>query len=569
MLREAAPERPTLDSTLSSDRPFSPPSTEVIDTRPAVPPSLGMGGERPATLTDVTQPTALSEMEKARLATEFTQQQELARAIRDQQDQGIASLNPPSAPAIEATPYDPFIPIEPRIGERSIGVGDTFSRAAEAREQGLDMPDSTRSALSDAMSPASDTFGGDFLGESQARANIANAAKLKELRNTQPNVGTDSRFGDTMGLQEILAGDFDPVSAPSNAKRDFDVMVPTIDRDSSIDQQLLSKALEAKSLPITPTEDFRREFADYGDDISPFDPSDIKSNAQRAVSDLGLTPITRDGEEYFISPAGMVFKQEGDDLVPVAGGEAMQAMDVAQRQGEDFSASPMGMIPIGTRDVDPTTGLVDPNAPLKRPDVDISGMRTPQFLTDALGPGSTVSDFLNVQEGAAPVTKVDETKTRVTPASPAEDVVGFGTQPGYDDYPMPAPITLSEKEAVGVESLRPKARPKGVAPVAGDTTTPAAPDGGGITTVSTKAINDAAKSTGLGVDAWLAIAKGGAAMAASKNPTLLGALGEGAGVAASSLQRQRASDKAASLKQGEIDATLASCTDTSGGCGKE
>ncbi len=45
--------------------------------------------------------------------------------------------------------------------------------------------------------------------------------------------------------------------------------------DRSIDQQLLSKALEAKSLPITPTQDFRREFADYGDDISPFDPADI------------------------------------------------------------------------------------------------------------------------------------------------------------------------------------------------------------------------------------------------------------------------------------------------------
>ncbi len=38
-------------------------------------------------------------------------------------------------------PYVPFIPIEPRIGERSIGVGDTFSRAAAAREQGLDMPE--------------------------------------------------------------------------------------------------------------------------------------------------------------------------------------------------------------------------------------------------------------------------------------------------------------------------------------------------------------------------------------------------------------------------------------------
>ena len=139
VLREAAPQAPSLESVLSSDRPFSPTSMEVTDTRPAVPPSLGMGGERPATLTDSTQtainqqqalidamspefdtfggdalaraeqisnlsgpsisevsPTVdldlttqpdLSEMEKARLATQFTQQQELARAIRNQQAQ--------------------------------------------------------------------------------------------------------------------------------------------------------------------------------------------------------------------------------------------------------------------------------------------------------------------------------------------------------------------------------------------------------------------------------------------------------------------------------------------------
>ncbi len=379
-----------------------------------------------------------------------------------------------------------------------------------------------------------------------AQRQAEEAANVEALRNTQPNVdvGTD----------------------PSNAKRDFDVMVPTIDRDSSIDQQLLSKALEAKSLPITPTEDFRREFADYGDDISPFDPSDIKSNAQRAVSDLGLQPITRDGEEYFISPAGMVFKQEGDDLVPVAGGEAMQTVEVAQDLGVDLSGPSWGQY--GSYAVDPVTGEVDKSrfTPFK---VDISGAKTPQFLTDALGPGSTVSDFLNVQEGAAPVTKVDETKTRVAPASPAEDVVGFGTQPGYDDYPMPAPITMSEEEAVGVESLRPKARPQGVAPVAGDTTTPASPDAGGITTVSTKAINDTAKSTGLGVDAWLAIAQGGAAMAASKNPTLLGAFGEGMGVAAAGLQKQRAADKTADLAQAKIDATLQAARIRAAAAGRE
>jgi hypothetical protein len=133
---------------------------------------------------------------------------------------------------------------------------------------------------------------------------------------------------------------------------------------------------------------------------------------------------------------------------------------------------------------------------------------------------------------------------------------GFGVQPRYDVDQLPKPVevgteadpvVLSEKEAVGIETVRPKARPQGVAPV---------PDAGGITTVSTKAINDAAKSTGLGADAWLAIAKGGAAIAASKNPTLLGALGEGAGVAASSLMAQRASEKKLAQDQARIDATL-------------
>jgi len=138
----------------------------------------------------------------------------------------------------------------------------------------------------------------------------------------------------------------------------------------------------------------------------------------------------------------------------------------------------------------------------------------------------------------------------------------FPEQPRYDVDQLPGPIGAGTEAdpitmgdaPVGIEAARPKARPQGVAPVV-DTTTPTTPDGG-ITTVSTKAINDAAKSTGLGADAWLAIAKGGAAIAASKNPTLLGALGEGAGVAASSLMAQRASDKAASLKQDQIDATL-------------
>jgi hypothetical protein len=118
------------------------------------------------------------------------------------------------------------------------------------------------------------------------------------------------------------------------------------------------------------------------------------------------------------------------------------------------------------------------------------------------------------------------------------------------------PVVLSEKEAVGIEAARPKAAPVALK-AERDAAKLSAPDGGGITTVSTKAINDAAKqSKGLSTDAWLAIAQGGAAMAASKNPTLLGAFGEGAGVAAAGLQKQRAAEKTAGLAQAKIDATL-------------
>ena len=62
VLREAAPQAPSLESAISSDRSFNPQQMEVTDTRPSVPPSLGMGGERPATLTDSTQ-TAINQQQ--------------------------------------------------------------------------------------------------------------------------------------------------------------------------------------------------------------------------------------------------------------------------------------------------------------------------------------------------------------------------------------------------------------------------------------------------------------------------------------------------------------------------
>ena len=101
-------------------------------------------------------------------------------------------------------------------------------------------------------------------------------------------------------------------------------------------------------------------------------------------------------------------------------------------------------------------------------------------------------------------------------------------------------------------SLRPKARPADLIPAAEPDV-----DTGGIASTSSDAINAAVKkSGGLSTDAWLAIAQGGAAMAASRSPTLIGALGEGIGAAAKGLQAQRKTEKAAALEQAKIDATL-------------
>ncbi len=110
----------------------------------------------------------------------------------------------------------------------------------------------------------------------------------------------------------------------------------------------------------------------------------------------------------------------------------------------------------------------------------------------------------------------------------------------------------AELEQNRLAGIRPKARPADLIPAT-------KPDvgTGGIASTSSDAINAAVKqSGGLSTDAWLAIAQGGAAMAASRSPTLIGALGEGIGAAAKGLQAQRKTEKAAALEQAKIDATL-------------
>ena len=113
-----------------------------------------------------------------------------------------------------------------------------------------------------------------------------------------------------------------------------------------------------------------------------FTGGDIDPSALTSEADMGLTSITgEDGEEYFTSPAGSIFKKENGELKSVSGGEAMKVVDIAQRQGKDFSKSPVGEIPFGTRDVDPRTGMVSPDT-FKKLSIPIGDLKTPKMITD-------------------------------------------------------------------------------------------------------------------------------------------------------------------------------------------
>jgi hypothetical protein len=288
-----------------------------------------------------------------------------------------------------------------------------------------------------------------------AQRQAEETANLEALRKTQPNVdvGTDPRFGDTMGLQEVLAGDFDPVS-------------------------------DASSKPATP--------------YVPFIPIEPRIG-ERSIG------------------VGDTFSRAAE----------------AREQGLDM---PNPMPPASTD---------------LRGDPGQYGF--PQ--ADNIAMGKSIAE-LDKQLKEIP-SELSNVPTDLNPA-------GFGVQPRYDVDQLPKPVEVGTEAdpitmgdaPVGIETARPKAAPVALK-AERDAAKLFAPDGGGITTVSTKAINDAAKqSKGLSTDAWLAIAQGGAAMAASKNPTLLGAFGEGAGVAAAGLQKQRAAEKTAGLAQAKIDATL-------------
>ena len=244
---------------------------------------------------------------------------------------------------------------------------------------------------------------------------------------------------------------------------------------------------------------------------------------------LGFTPITaEDGSKRFISPAGMVYNSDGK---LISGGEAMQTVDIAQQQGEDFSKSPLGTLPFGTNEVD-EAGNVVPGT-FKPISIPIGGAKTPEFVEQNVG--RPLVDLLSIEEGSAPVTSVDESETRVSPATPAEDVVGKTpvklpvTTSGIEDFVEQEKFRTFDKPTVNNEdgdggSDTPKLDPDLPGGPSGIGGTGGTGGMGGIEGQLADMLKSMDKSREQ--DKWLALANTGLALMASKQPTLGGALGE-------------------------------------------
>ena len=571
VLREAAPQAPSLESVLSSDRPFSPTSMEVTDTRPAVPPSLGMGGERPATLTDSTQtainqqqalidamspefdtfggdalaraeqisnlsgpsisevsPTVdldlttqpdLSEMEKARLATQFTQQQELARAIRNQQAQ-------PQAQPYEGGEYTNADAIE-SFNKRTFGKPMTPADKAEERLLFNNMnipPDSPFAEFAGVDNPETEfrgyRGGKNYMDESE---DFYDDISKNLLPPKTPDQIAREDLEKQKGLEAFLKSQEMTGGRPGG----------------SLPVDVLSQPVTDDTYRMPDVTGPETTASGFFPDLEQAQAAD-EAARQRGISELGLSPVVSGGTEYLVNDAGNMFKVAGGKLVGVSGGEAMQAIDVAQRQGADFAQSPVGTMEIGYRTVDPDTALVDPDSPFVPASLDISNLKTPDIVGETLQ-GSGLGDLLGRAVEALPIPQSKEQDavqpTQLTPTAFATEPEDIDSTLSQGIASIPDGFTLGTAGDTASNALS----FGDVSKLLSDDAGGGGGDGGGGGGGGGGIVPTGGAATGLEAriaqmlsdrekdretDKYMALAQAGLALMASKNPTLGGAIGE-------------------------------------------
>jgi len=577
ILADASPQAPSFESVLSSDRPFSSLPPAVTDTRPAAPSDYGLGGERPSTLTDATQPA-------------FNQEQALIDAMNPEFDtfggealaraEERSNLSAPSISDVSPT-VDLDLTTDQRISQEDMamavpvpqGQPRNFTQLLSDIENPVERG---KAILAQSQSDQAQPYEGgeytnadairNFNERTRGKAKTPQDMAEERLLFSNMNLPPDSAFAEFAGVDdpETSIIGLDRVNYADESKDFYDdisknLLPPKtpdqtaredLERQKGLDAFFESQEMRGGrpggSLPVDvlsePVTDDTYRMPDvtgpettasgFFPDLEQAQAAD-EAARQRAISELGLSPVVSGGTEYLVNDAGNMFKVAGGKLVGVSGGEAMQAIDVAQRQGADFTQSPVGTMPIGTRGVDPDTGLIDPDSPFVPASLDIGGLETPDFVDKAF------EDFKD--SGLGSLLNRDVVSSDSPNQPPKLTPTGFSPDPEalqLDDsvVDMAAPTgtpTLSDVTALeqGIASFPAST---------GNVVTAATLDdgggggGGGVATTGGAATGLEARIAQMlsdreadrESDKWMALAQTGMALMASKNPTLGGALGE-------------------------------------------
>ena len=478
VLREAAPQAPSLESAISSDRSFNPQQMEVTDTRPSVPSDYGMGGERPAIVESLAQPTFSPDLDGQGVT------------LLSAADAGVDPFGVPQRITSENRDADPeVIPASEQLPTRPRSIDPTYSETAypmfseSTYEQGLEStPQQSLRALGVDL---------DLTGGSANKKDLDAFFKSQEMRGGRP-------------------GGSLPVDVLSQPVTDDTYRMPDVTGPETTASGFFPDLEQAQA-------------AD-------------EAARQRGISELGLSPIVSGGTEYLVNDAGNMFKVAGGKLVGVSGGEAMQAIDVAQKQGADFTKSPVGTMPIGTRGVDPDTGLIDPDSPFVPASLDIGGLETPSIVGETLQ-GSGLADIFNrdVVSSDSP-----DQPPKLTPT-------GFSPDPEalqLDDSVVDMAAATGTPTLGGGDPALEQGIASALAPVVtgnvgnekdvGDGGGGGGGGGGGIVPTGGAATGLEARIAQMlsdreadrETDKYMALAQAGLALMASNNPTLGGAIGE-------------------------------------------
>jgi hypothetical protein len=195
----------------------------------------------------------------------------------------------------------------------------------------------------------------------------------------------------------------------------------------------------------------------------------------------------------------------------------METIGIAQRQGQDFSKSPVGNIKFGRYETD-ESGMVLPDtfAPFSLP---IGDIENPKSLENILGPESVIGNFLGVQE---PPVNTEDAEVTEASAIPEGFRLGDGT---------------TSEGALSFGELLPKDTDTSTTPAGRKSTSTSGGTGGGVGGRIAQMLADREKSAE--ADKWLSLAQAGMALMASKSPTFGGALGEAGLVGIGAMQKAR------------------------------